>query len=99
MFSSLRALPSTTARDESSSSEEEDDSYEDRVYGIDAFCNLDCGADGECLMEREDGTAGGGNVVRKRCLCPHGKYGEKCALGELFLVWFGLVFARTLRAN
>ena len=58
------------------------------MYGIDAFCNLDCGADGECLMEREDGTGGGGNnVVRKRCLCPHGKYGEKCALGELFLVF------------
>ena len=21
-------------------------------------------------------------LVRKRCLCPHGKYGERCALGE-----------------
>ena len=47
------------------------------MYEIDAFCNLECGAEGECLMERrgEDG-------VRKRCLCPHGKFAEKCANGE-----------------
>ena len=55
----------------------DDFEYRDKVYEIDAFCNLECGAEGECLMERtgeEDGT-----TVRKRCLCPHGKFGERCS--------------------
>ena len=56
------------------------EAYHDKVYEIDAFCNLDCGAEGECLMERA--SEGEGNVVKKRCLCPHGKYGERCSLGE-----------------
>ena len=47
------------------------------MYEIDAFCNLECGAEGECLMERK-----GEDSVQKRCLCPHGKFGEKCSNGE-----------------
>lgn len=50
--------------------------YRDRVYEIDAFCNLDCGFEGECFMERESG-----GDIKKRCLCPHGKFGEKCSMG------------------
>ena len=57
-----------------SSSESE---YKDRVYDIDAFCNLECGAEGECFMSRSKG-----NIIKKRCLCPHGKFGEKCAMGK-----------------
>ena len=64
-----------------------------QLYEIDALCNLDCGVEGECYMTREaagrtgsdvtgDGAAAGSDVIRKRCLCPHGKYGERCALGE-----------------
>eukprot|EP00095_Tigriopus_kingsejongensis_P003764 snap_masked-scaffold965_size75845-processed-gene-0.0 protein:Tk03764 transcript:snap_masked-scaffold965_size75845-processed-gene-0.0-mRNA-1 annotation:"PREDICTED: pikachurin" len=54
---------------------EADGDYKDKVYEIDAFCNLECGVEGECFMTRDDK-----NVIKKRCLCPHGKYGEKCAL-------------------
>lgn len=56
--------------------------YKDKVYEIDAFCNLECGVEGECFMTRNDK-----NIIKKRCLCPHGKYGEKCALGK-FLATF-----------
>ena len=56
----------------------EDFEYRDKVYEIDAFCNLECGAEGECLMERK-----GEDSVQKRCLCPHGKFGEKCSNGEI----------------
>ena len=56
----------------------DDFEYRDKVYEIDAFCNLECGAEGECLMERK-GEDGDGTVVRKRCLCPHGKFGERCS--------------------
>ena len=55
----------------------DDFEYRDRVYEIDAFCNLDCGFEGECLMERETGGS-----IKKRCLCPHGKFGEKCSMGK-----------------
>ena len=48
------------------------------MYEIDAFCNLECGAEGECLMERKDE----GRPAEKRCLCPHGKRGDKCSNGE-----------------
>lgn len=50
--------------------------YKDHVFEIDAFCNLDCG-NGECFMERAEADA-----IKKRCLCPLGKTGEKCGRGE-----------------
>ena len=62
---------------DSEQSSSDDFEYRDKVYEIDAFCNLECGAEGECLMERK-----GEDSVRKRCLCPHGKFGEKCSNGE-----------------
>ncbi len=77
-----RALP-VKGQDDGKKDDADDadgNEYLDLVYNIDAFCNLDCGADGECFMQREGHE---GNVVRKRCLCPHGKYGERCKLGEL----------------
>jgi len=67
-----RALPDTEVDGE--------ERYADRVYEIDAICDMNCGEQGECAADRvEEGVA----VIRKRCLCPMGKHGEGCSLGEL----------------
>ncbi|XP_059078305.1 pikachurin-like [Tigriopus californicus] len=65
-----KLLPPPTKADQGDVEE-----YKDKVYEIDAFCNLECGVEGECFMTRNEK-----NIIKKRCLCPHGKYGEKCAL-------------------
>ena len=56
----------------------EEDEYRDKVYEIDAFCNLDCGVEGECFMSRNEKE----DTIKKRCLCPHGKFGKKCSMGK-----------------
>lgn len=51
--------------------------FEDKIYTLEAMCDLDCGLRGTCLLERLEKDS-----LRKRCLCPAGKTGEKCAFGE-----------------
>ena len=69
----------TTSSDDSISIKEE--SYGDRVFEVDAFCNLDCGKDGgSCFMERQLETGD----IKKRCLCQLGKTGQACATGNSF---------------
>ena len=58
-----------------------EDGYRDRMYDLEVLCNLDCGVEGECFMTREDGG------IKKRCLCPHGKFGERCSLGRKCLTY------------
>ncbi len=55
----------------------------DKIIDLDNVfdCNLDCGlAGGKCIMERSDDQGG---AIKKRCLCPLGYAGEKCAFGKL----------------
>jgi hypothetical protein len=55
------------------------ESYSDRVFEVDAFCNLDCGLNGgQCFMERQVDTGD----IKKRCLCPAGKTGQGCSSGK-----------------
>ena len=79
VFAHARAAAEELAPAQSKTSGGEDE-YPDRVYEIDAFCNLECGVEGECFMARDSK-----NTIKKRCLCPHGKYGEKCSLGTFNL--------------
>ena len=51
--------------------------YEDKLYSLEAMCDLHCGL-GSCLLEKLEEDS-----LRKRCLCPMGKTGEKCAFGKL----------------
>ena len=51
--------------------------FEDKIYTLEAMCDLDCGGRGTCLLEKLEKDS-----LRKRCLCPVGKTGEKCAFGE-----------------
>jgi hypothetical protein len=52
---------------------------EDKMFSLEAFCNLECGDDGgTCLMEDAETDS-----IKKRCLCPLGKTGERCAFGKL----------------
>lgn len=48
--------------------------FEDKIYTLEAMCDLDCGVRGQCLLEKLEKDS-----LRKRCLCPVGKTGEKCA--------------------
>ena len=64
-------------------SSSDDDEYRDRIEEIDYLCNLNCGAEGQCFMVKDKR-----NTIMKRCLCPHGKYGEKCGFGEFFFFFF-----------
>ena len=50
--------------------------YEDKLFSLEAMCDLNCGP-GSCLLERLEEDS-----LRKRCLCPMGKTGEKCAFGK-----------------
>ncbi|CAB4065123.1 unnamed protein product [Lepeophtheirus salmonis] len=54
---------------------EEEEFYRDKMFEIDAYCNMDCGDRGSCFMERVQKEE---EVIMKRCLCPLGKHGEKC---------------------
>ena len=54
-----------------------DIAFEDKIYTLEAMCDLDCGPQGTCLLERLEKDS-----LRKRCLCPLGKMGEKCAFGK-----------------
>lgn len=56
--------------------------YEDKLYSLEAMCDLNCGL-GSCLLERLEEDS-----LRKRCLCPMGKTGEKCAFGKLIFSQF-----------
>ena len=51
--------------------------FEDKIYTLEAMCDLDCGVRGQCLLEKLEKDS-----LRKRCLCPVGKTGEKCAFGK-----------------
>jgi hypothetical protein len=59
--------------------DEDDNEFPDGIYGVPAFCSLDCGPAGTCHMGRDEG-AGGGWLAR--CLCPAGREGEGCALSR-----------------
>ena len=58
---------------------EADDEEEltDGIYGVPAFCSLDCGSAGSCHMSRGGGESAGGWAAR--CLCPVGWRGEGCS--------------------
>jgi hypothetical protein len=56
--------------------DEDDTEFSDGIYGVPAFCSLDCGPAGTCHMGRDE--AGGGWSAR--CLCPAGREGAGCAL-------------------
>jgi hypothetical protein len=58
--------------------DEDDNEFSDGIYGVPAFCSLDCGPAGTCHMGRDE--AGGGWSAR--CLCPAGREGEGCALSR-----------------
>lgn len=51
--------------------------FEDKIFTLEAMCDLDCGQEGRCLLEKLEKDS-----LRKRCLCPMGKTGEKCAFGK-----------------
>jgi hypothetical protein len=58
--------------------DEDDNEFSDGIYGVPAFCSLDCGPAGTCHMGRDE--AGGGWSAR--CLCPAGREGAGCALSR-----------------
>jgi hypothetical protein len=58
---------------------EDDSEFSDGIYGVPAFCSLDCGPAGTCHMGRDEGAGGGWSA---RCLCPAGREGAGCALSR-----------------
>lgn len=44
----------------------------DNIFEVEAFCNLDCGVDGVCDIQRQ------GEEWLKKCLCPMGRTGQFC---------------------
>ena len=68
-----------------------DDVKYDTAAGDSEMCDLDCGTQGgSCFMEKEHHYKNDRNFndndwikIRKRCLCPLGKQGLKCEMGEL----------------
>ena len=74
-----------------------EESYSDRVFEVDAFCNLDCGLEGgQCFMERQTETGD----IKKRCLCPAGKTGHGCSTGKYyFQIKPGVNFINVLCAD
>lgn len=61
----------------SSQQQPDDITFEDKIFTLEAMCDLDCGQEGRCLLEKLEKDS-----LRKRCLCPMGKTGEKCAFGK-----------------
>jgi len=59
--------------------DEDDNEFSDGIYGVPAFCSLDCGPAGTCHMGRDEGAGG---VWSARCLCPAGREGAGCALSR-----------------
>ncbi len=65
------------AKVEPALAEGEDDELADGIYGVPAFCGLDCGnSGGTCYMSREEA---GGGWAAARCLCPVGWKGTGCS--------------------
>jgi hypothetical protein len=59
--------------------DEDDNEFSDGIYGVPAFCSLDCGPAGTCHMGRDEAGGGGWSA---RCLCPAGREGAGCALSR-----------------
>ena len=75
---SLRLVAATEAAAAEIAAHQDDaDEFSDGIYGVPAFCSLDCGPAGTCHMGREE--AGGWTA---RCLCPVGWEGAGCALSR-----------------
>ncbi len=83
-FEPPRALPSKEQHKNGDLSDRmpppDEVNFEDKIYTLEAMCDLDCGSEGKCLLEKLEKDS-----LRKRCLCPMGKTGEKCAFGKLLL--------------
>ena len=62
--------------------------YEDKLFSLEAMCDLNCGP-GSCLLERLEEDS-----LRKRCLCPMGKTGEKCAFGKNIAACSSMIFSQ-----